>query len=229
MKWMQNFSLIMRSNLTFIRDQVENPERMLQQLIIDMEEELEAVRKSVAEAIADEVLLKKRATQARTDTTQWMERATQSLHRQNESGAKAALEQKALAEERAQQLEDEHARQREQTEVLRRSVADLEDKIRQARQKRTLLLARMNRAQSTQKIHDALDRASGASAFAEFGRLESRVERAEAITEAYDRLDGRDPDAEELARKFAEEERKIRIEQELHALKERVQPVNQDL
>lgn len=222
MSWMDSFTLVMRSNLTYLREKVENPERMLHQLIIDMEEELERVRKCVALAIADELLLKKRATQARKEGDQWLERAHQALDRKNEAAAKAALEQKHYSEERADQLEKEHARQQEQVEKLRRSVTELEEKVRQARQKQTLLLARMSRAQSSQKINHALDRASGASAFAEFGRLESRVERAEALAEAYERLDGRDPDAEALEREFAREERKAMIEEELQALKSRI-------
>jgi len=224
MNWMERFTLIMRSNVSLIREKIEDPERMLHQLVIDMEEELEAVRKSVAEAIADEILLRKRAMRARVEVDQWLERAKQALSRENEVSAKAALEQKGLAEERAEQLEIEHSRQKEQTEKLRRSVTDLEDKIRQARQKRTLLMARMNRAQSTQRINAALDRTTGNSAFAEFSRLESRVERAEAVAEAYDRLDGREPDAEELARQFAEQERKATLEKELQSLKDRIQP-----
>ncbi|WP_437193358.1 PspA/IM30 family protein [Planctomicrobium sp. SH527] len=213
----------MRSNLTYLREKVENPERMLHQLIIDMEEELESVRKSVAMAIADEVLLKKRTIAARQEIDQWMDRAQRAVERNNESAAKAALEQKGLASERAEQLESEHIKQQEQTEKLRRSVSELEDKVRQARQKRTLLLARLNRAESAQKINTALDRAAGASAFAEFGRLESRVEHAEALAEAYERLDGRDPDADDLERQFVKEERQAKIEQELQSLKDRIQ------
>jgi hypothetical protein len=64
----------------------------------------------------------------------------------------------------------------------------------------------------------------GGSAFAEFSRLERRVERAEAVSDAYDRLEGRDPDAEALATKFAAEERRRRLDAEFAALKERVGP-----
>jgi len=224
MSWMERFSLVMRSNISFLREKIEDPERLLHQLLIDMEEELHVVRKSVAEAIADEILLRKRAMQARADVDQWLERARQALNRNNETTAKAALEQKSMAEERAAQLEQEHARQLEQTEKLRRSVGDLENKIRQARQKRTLLMARMNRAQSSQRVNAALDRATGPSAFAEFGRLESRVEHSEAMAEAYLRLDGHDPDAEELEHQFSEEERKAQIEKELQQLKDRIPP-----
>jgi|GEM_PF-2679105 phage shock protein A len=82
--------------------------------------------------------------------------------------------------------------------------------------------ARLARAESTDRINRALDRSSGQSAFAEFSRLERRVDRAEALSEAADRLDGRDPDADELAAKFAAEEHRTRLEDELDALRQRV-------
>ncbi|WP_437185323.1 PspA/IM30 family protein [Planctomicrobium sp. SH668] len=219
MSWLEQFSLVMRSNITFLREKIEDPERMLQQLVIDMEEELESVRKSVAGAIADEILLKKRVSKARQEVEEWLERTSQALNRNDDERARAALLQKNLAEERADQLEGEHQRQKAETEKLRREVHDMEEKIRQMKQKRTLLLARMNRASSSQKINSALDKATGNSAFAQFSRLESKVEHSEAMAEAFDRLDGRDPDAEELAREFEVEERNARLDQELQQLK----------
>src|ERR1700749_708214 len=143
MNWLNSFTLIMRSNITTLRDKFEDPERMLHQLIIEMDEELVSVRESVAGAIADEILLGKKVTQAREESKQWMERATSSLRRGDETAAQAALEQKGLAEERAERLEQEFAKQKQQTVKLQQAVRDLEDKIRQARQKQTLLLARL--------------------------------------------------------------------------------------
>ena len=150
------------------------------------------------------------------------ERATAAVKRNDEKGAKAALEQKVLAEQRAEDLRVEHEKQRQETEKLRNSVQDLENRIRQARQKQTLLLARMARADSSRRINSALDRAGNRSAFAQFSRLEQRAERAEVMNEAYDRLDGKDPDAEDLEREFAEADRNERIEKELQELKDRV-------
>ena len=83
-------------------------------------------------------------------------------------------------------------------------------------------LTRLARAESTRRINDALDRSESCSAFAQFGRLEQRVERAEAMTEAYDRMEGKDPDAAELERKFSEEERREKVQSQLDELKRRV-------
>ena len=71
MGWLTQFSLVMRSNITTIREKFEDPERMLHQLLIDMEEELEKVRNSVAGAIADEIQLGKKVEQARSEAERW--------------------------------------------------------------------------------------------------------------------------------------------------------------
>jgi len=222
MKWINNFSLVMRSSITTLREKFEDPERMLHQLIVDMDEELDSVRESVAAAIADEIQLGKRVQKVRDEADQWMQRAMSALKRDDEQTSKAALDQKVKAEERADALQEAYDKQKDQTAKLQNSVRDLEDKVREARRKRTLLLARMARADSAQRINRALDRAESRSAFAQFGRLEERVERSEAMGEAYDRLEGRDPDAEELERQFKEDERQDRVEKELEDLKQRV-------
>jgi phage shock protein A len=222
MRWFETFTLIMRTNITTLREKIEDPERVLHQLFIDMEQELENVRTSVAGAIADEIQLGKKVERSREDAAQWMQRATASLKRGDEKAAELALEQKVLSEERADHLAAEFEKQKQQTTKLHQAVRDQEDKIRQARQKQTLLLARMVRADSATRINKALGQCESKSAFAQFSRLEQRVERAEAISQAYDRLDDRDPGAEELERTCAEAERKERMARELEALKNRM-------
>lgn len=222
MSWIERFSLVMRTNITVLRERFEDPERMLHQLLIDMEEELEGVRRSVAEALPDEIQLRKQVDSARHDADQWLVRAKSAIERQDDASAEAALDQKLRAAERADDLTKEYERQQQETRKLREGVRELEEKIRQARQRRTLLLARMTRANSTRRINSALERAQGGSAFAEFNRLETKVDRAEALAEAYDRMDGIDPDARELERKFAEQQRADRLRQELETLRQRV-------
>lgn len=222
MQWLNQFTFVMKSSITALREKIEDPERMLQQLIIDMEEEQESVRRSVAEAIADEIQLGKQVDREREAAKEWFDRATKALKRGDEATSKAALEQKLLAEKRAEDLHAQHEKQKTQTRKLQDSVRDLEDKIRQARQKRTLLLARLARADSSRRINAALDRAGSSSAFAQFNRLEQRVDRAEALETAYDRMEGRDPDADELERQFEETERRESVADEFERLKQQL-------
>lgn len=222
MQWLNQFTLVMKSSITALREKIEDPERMLQQLIIDMEEEQESVRHSVAEAIADEIQLGKQVDREREVAKEWFERATKALKRGDEATSKAALEQKMLSEKRADDLNVQHEKQKTQTRKLQDSVRDLEDKLRQARQKRTLLLARLSRSKSSQRINAALDHANSSSAFAHFNRLEQRVDRAEALEAAYDRMEGRDPDADELERQFDEAERRENVASEFERLKQQL-------
>ena len=220
MKAFAEFSLIMRSSLTALREKFENPERTLYQLIIDMEEELECVRKSVAEAIADEIQMKKRVDRAKQEVREWSGRAQDLILRSDETGARSALKQKLSAEDRASSLASQYMKQVDETAKLKDSVAELQDRISQARQKRTLLVARLSRATSTRKINDAMDRVHSRSAFAQFAKLESRVDREEALAEAYDRLEGRDPDADALQREFKAREHSERLDRELEELRQ---------
>lgn len=226
MCWMERFSLVMRSSFSVISEKFENPERMLHQLLIDMDEELETVRSGVAEALADEILLRKKMEAARQERDQWLTRAKAAIERKDERSAEAALQQKLLAAERAEELAQEYERQQQQTRKLRDSVRELEEKIRQARQRQTLLLARVNRADSARRIGAVLERTGKQSAFVQFQRMEAKVDRAEALAEAYDRMDGRDPDAEELERQFAEQQRAETLKQELETLRQTVAPGN---
>jgi len=223
MSWLNTFSFVMRANVTTLRERFSDPERMLHQLIIDMEEELGRVRESVAGAIADQIQLERKVKKTQEEVDHWSERATSAIHRSDESAARLALEQKLMCQQRVDSLTVELAKQREQTDKLRSAVQELEDKIRQARQKQTLLLARLTRAESSSRINQALNSVQSKSAFAEFRRLEDRVEREEAMSEAYDRLEGRDPAADELERQFEESDRKERLEKEFEELKNRVQ------
>lgn len=224
MNWLNQFTLVMRSSVTSLRETVENPERMLHQLIVDMEDELDRVRRSVAEAVADEIQMRKRAERERIEAGNWSERAQSAMKRGSEDIARQALEMKMAASERCERLTAEHLKQQGEVIKLQDAVRDLEDKIRQAKQKKTVLSARLARATSTQKINEALERTNSQSAFAQFRRFEEKVERQEALGEAWERMDGKDPDAAELERKMEAMERKERVAEELAKLKAQIVP-----
>jgi phage shock protein A len=222
MKWLQTFSLVFRSNVSALAEQFEDPERVLNQLIIDMEEELDRVRSNVAGVMADEIQLGKQVDKAREDARQWQERAEKALKRRDESQAKQALEQKVLAEERVAGLDKEYAKHKDETAKLHRALRDLEHKIRQARHRRSLLAARMARADSARTVNSVLKRTGSTSALATFQRLEQRVDRAEAMEQAFDRLDDRPPEAQDLERKFEERDRQEQLQKEFDELKRRL-------
>lgn len=153
MQWLDTFTLVMRSQMTVLRERVENPERLIHQLILDMEEELEVARQRVAAAMADELLLGREVKNQAAKADHWMEQATQALKTGDETAAKAALARKRDAEERRVTLKEVYETQREQSRQLQEAFVDLEQKIRQARRKQRLLLAKMALSQ----LNDHLD------------------------------------------------------------------------
>ena len=220
MAWLSQFSLVMRSSVTALREQIEDPERMLHQLIVDMQSELDSVRSSVAEAVADEILMRKRIERERAEEAKWLERATVAMGRGDESTARTALEQKLASTQRLGQYNTDHNKQATEVEKLKSSVRDLEDKIRQAQHKKTLLVARFARARTTTKIHTAMERTDQSSAFSQFQRLEDRVDRQEAKIQAWAEMDGEAIPESEIEREFEQQERKSKLEAELAALRQ---------
>ena len=153
MQWLDTFTLVMRSQMTVLRERVENPERLIHQLILDMEEELEVARQRVAAAMADELLLGREVENQAAKADHWMKQATQALKTGDETAAKAALARKRDAEERRITLKEVYETQREQSRQLQEAFLDLEQKIRQARRKQRFLLAKMALSQ----LNDHLD------------------------------------------------------------------------
>ena len=223
MAWLSQFSLVMRSSITALREQIEDPERMLHQLIIDMQSELDTVRSSVAEAIADEILARKRIAREQEDETKWQDRAVTAVKRGDETTARTALEQKLACTARIEQYQRDHVKQSTEVEKLKAAVRDLEDKIRQAQHKKTILIARLARARSTTKIHAAIERTDQGSAFAQFQRLEDRVDRQEARIQAWTEMDGEALPNSDVEKDFLEQERRDRVQSELESLRSALQ------
>src|SRR3954463_11036496 len=115
MAWLKRFTLVFQTNVNALVERFEDPERVLHQLLLDMEEELQRVRAGTADVIADEIQLGKRAAQARAEADQWQERAAQALCRGDEATARASLEQKVHAAGRADALDVQHRKQKDET------------------------------------------------------------------------------------------------------------------
>jgi phage shock protein A len=153
MQWLETFTLVMRSQMTSLRERIEDPERMIHQLILDMEEELEIARGRISAALADEKHLEREVAKLRQEVDDWLNRATDSLKRGDEAAAKYALEHKRRSQDRVKSLCEVYETQEKQTRKLQEAFYDLEDKIRQARRKQRLFLAKMALSQ----LHDHLD------------------------------------------------------------------------
>ena len=222
MSWLSQFSLIMRSSVTTIREKVEDPERMLHQILIDMEDELDRTRSSVAESIADEIQMKQSVDRHRNSVSQWQRRAEHALAEGDEASAKVALKQKLECKKALDAAQAGFDRQASAVAELKRNVQSLEDKIRDAKHKKTLLLAQLATSSTQQKIQTTIHRTNSSSAMSQFNRLEARLDREQAMVEAREQLEHHDGIPDRIDHEFETREAEDRLNAELEELKTRV-------
>lgn len=191
MQWLDTFTLVMRTQTATLRERVENPRHLVHQLILDMEEELEVARQRVAAAVADELLLGREVENQAAKADSYMAQATEALKLGDESSAKAALARKRETEERRITLKEVYETQKEQARKLREAFLDLEQKIKQARRKQRILLAKLAISQLSDHLDeygteaDELDQSLSEAhrqeqLEREFEELKRRMENAEA-------------------------------------------------
>jgi phage shock protein A len=196
-------STLLRSNINDMIARAENPEKMLNQIIVDMREQLTKAKQEVAVAIADERKLKAQAEEEHRQAQDWERRAMLAVREgRDDLGRQALLRQQEYAA-RAQSLHETWQRQATETERLKESLRQLNAKIEEARRKKNLLVAKQKRAQAQKRIHETMAGLSDRSAFEAFDRMADRIEenerRALAAAEVSEDLSG-DP----LDREFAQ-------------------------
>jgi phage shock protein A len=175
----QKLSMLLRSNITDAIAKAENPEKMLNQIILDMREQLARAKQEVASAIADERKLRAQVDEERRQAGDWERRAMLAVEQGRDDLAKQALLRQEEHGQRAASLEESWARQAEETEKIKASLRQLNDKIEEAKRKKALLLAKQKRAQAQRRIQQTLAGLSDRSAFEAFDRIAERIEDAE--------------------------------------------------
>ena len=165
-------STVIKSNINDLISRAENPEKMLNQIILDMRDQLAKAKREVAAAIADERKLKAQLEQEVKQQRDWQHRAMLAVKEGRDDLAKQALLRQQEHLEHAQTLEATWQSHVLETEKLKNSLRDLNDKIQEAKRKKNLLLARQRRAQAQQKISETMSSMSEKSAFEAFARME---------------------------------------------------------
>jgi phage shock protein A len=175
------FSTLIRSNINDLIARAENPEKMLNQIIIDMREQLTKAKQEVAVAIADERKLKAQAEDEARQAQEWEKRAMLAVRESRDDLARQALQRHQEYAQRAQSLYETWQRQASETERLKDSLRQLNEKIEEARRKKNLLIAKQKRAEAQRRIHETMSGLSDRSAFEAFDRMAERVEQNERL------------------------------------------------
>ena len=219
---------VVKSNLNDMVSKAEDPEKMLEQSLLEMQEDLVQLRQGVAQAIATNKRTEQQYNQAQNEASKWQRNAELALQKGNEDLARQALERKKTSAQTANTLKVNLDQQSGQIDTLKRSLIGLESKISEAKTKKDMLKARISAAQAQEKLQDTVGRLGTSSAMGAFERMEEKVLMQEARAQGAAELVGSD-----LESQFAALESGSGVDDELAALKAQIlgpaTPQNQQL
>ena len=198
---------LLSSNVNDMISNAEKPEKMLNQLIIEMQEQLLESKKAVALAIADEKKLERELINQETQAQEWEKKAMLAVRAGKDDLAREALLRKQEYDNAAAEYRKQWTAQKESVEKLKESLRELQNKIEEAQRKKNLLIARAKRAEAQQKIQNTISSVSGnRSAFDAFDRMAQKVDQMEAQADAAKELEDLSDNAN-LEKRFKELEK----------------------
>lgn len=205
---------MVRANLNDLIDKAEDPEKMIKQVILDMQNQLLQVKTQVAISIADQHVLEKKLKENEEAEQQWLRRAEMAVDKKDETLARAAVERsmayKSMAESFRQQVEDQKA----QVENLKTALLKLQQKLAEAQSKSDVLIAQHRRTRAMGKATEAGMAMGDDSKSAAFDRMKNKVQHTEAATQAQSELL-----ADDVEGRFAAMEKEREIDRLLAEIK----------
>jgi len=194
-------STLVKSNINSMISKAEDPEKILNQLIIDMREQFLEARKQVAVTIADEKRLKQQYEAELEKAQEWEKKAMIAVKAGRDDLAGQALARKAEHDTLAEQWQQQWVAQKQAADQLRDALGRLNAKIQEAGRKKNLLIARAKRAEAQRKIQDTMSGMGDNAAFDTFARMEEKVMQQEAEAQASLELSG-EIEGDKLASEF---------------------------
>lgn len=191
---LERVATLVRANLNDLIDRAEDPEKMIKQVILDMENQLVQVKTQVAIAMADQHLLQKKQSEHEDKAAEWMRKAQLAVDKGQDDLARAALERYQSLTKLAESFTRQLADQKGQVDTLRRALDQLDQKLGEARGKSDVMLAQHRRARALEKANDAQLAIGANGPVADFERLKTRVQRSEAVSQAKSELVADDVD-----------------------------------
>ena len=217
-------AMLFRSNVNAVISEFEQPEKMLNQIILDMRSQLVKAKQQVAAAIADEKRLHDQTRQELKEAEDWERRAMLAVQQSQDELAKQALMRRSEHMARGDQLNLTWQAHKQETDRLKDSLRSLNDNIEEANRKKNLLLAKQRRADAQKRINETMSHISEKSAFEAFARMEEKIESNERKVKANAEID-EEFSGDRLAKDFKKLEAggaDISAEMQLIALKQKM-------
>ncbi len=193
---------IFKSNVNDALDKAEDPEKMLKQMVLEMEESVNKATLAVANSIANEKGLERKLEKARKDSTEWEQKAMQALQANREDLAKAALEKKSIADRNVADLHPIYEQAKATSTKLRQQLDQLKSKLDEARSRQSTLIARSQAAKAQKQISQSFS-GVGSDAFTKFDKFEGKIEKLEAEATAFEQLAGENTSLDDEFKKLS--------------------------
>jgi len=219
---LERIQTVLKSNINALISKAENPEKMLNQLIIDMNEQLVEAKRQVAMAIADEKKLERQLLENRGMASEWEGKAMLAVKAGKDDLAKEALVRKSEYDGYAAGYQKEYDAQHGAVEQLKDALRQLSGKIDEASRKKNLLVARAKRAEAQKQIQSTMGALSNTSSFDTFERMAQKVDQIEAEASAIGELNKISGD-QKLEDKFKELEGPASADAMLEDLKKKME------
>jgi phage shock protein A len=206
---------IFKANINDILDRAEDPEKMIKQMVIEMEEAVNKATLAVGSAIANEKQLERQYNKQLAQTNDWQQKAVQAVNAGRDDLARQALERKNTIQRNVGDLERMLGEARSTSINLRGQLDQLKSKLEEARMRQNTLIARSQAAKAKKQIAQSFS-GVGSDAFSKFEKLEQKVEKTEAEAEAFAQLAGENTSLED---QFKQLESGSGVDDELSSLK----------
>lgn len=193
---------IFKSNVNDALDKAEDPEKMLKQMVIEMEESVNKATLGVAQGIANEKGLERKLEKSRKEKEDWEMKAVQALQAGRDDLAKAALERKAIADRNYNDLQPIYEQARATANKLREQLDQLKSKLDEARNRQSTLIARSQAAKAQKQIAQSFS-GVGSDAFSKFDKYEGKIEKIEAEASAFEQLAGENKSLDDEFKKLS--------------------------
>ena len=213
----ERLSDLVRANINDLIDKAENPEKMVKQIIIDMEDQLRKATQGLGTAMGSLNQVRKQLETAQGQSAMWEGKAKECLAQGNEDLAKQALENKVKQDKMVAQYQEMATSMDGQVNEIKSQIDILKQKLEEARSKQAMLVARSQMADAKAQMAKTLGNMDSKSAFAKMDKMEKKIEQKEAQANAFSEVSGAQESENDP---FAQMEKEKSVNDELERLKQ---------
>jgi phage shock protein A len=184
MSFFKRLMRVIKANLNALISRAEKPDKINEQVLQEMQEQLQEAQNQVARAIADEKNIKKQLNEALQQSDTWEKRAMRAIEAGDDDLARQALVRKDEQDKIAAEYQKQWEAQKQAVDQLKNALTMLRQKIDEAKRKKNLLIARQKRAEAQKMIQETMSGIADHSAFDTMDRMSKKIDEIEAQAEA---------------------------------------------